>query len=239
MKVRGERDCKDCGTRWSYYETGSVECPACGSLRSVGVEDSRELHTDDPGELDLTATRDAVDAEPLRRVAEIAEETARSYVRRRGFVRGGDLVELDDTYLLARELRHVAAEVGRAMDVSDDEEWYFLELLRCADRDGRPAPGEVPASFRTLRGLAYGEAVREYRGEMADWADEYGADERGRDALETLGDHARRVLALDGDVDPEAAERLAAAARDVAAYLRDGDEDALVSARDRFGRLAE
>jgi DNA-directed RNA polymerase subunit RPC12/RpoP len=39
MKIRGERECKDCGARWSYYETGSVSCPECGSRRSVGVDD--------------------------------------------------------------------------------------------------------------------------------------------------------------------------------------------------------
>jgi DNA-directed RNA polymerase subunit RPC12/RpoP len=31
MKIRGERECTDCGTRWSYYDTASVECPQCGS----------------------------------------------------------------------------------------------------------------------------------------------------------------------------------------------------------------
>jgi len=38
MKIRGDRECKSCGTRWSYYETGSIECPACGSVHSVGVD---------------------------------------------------------------------------------------------------------------------------------------------------------------------------------------------------------
>jgi hypothetical protein len=46
------------------------------------------------------------------------------------------------------------------------------------------------------------------------------------------------VQALDGDVDPETAELLVEAARDVGRHLRDGDDDALASARERFDRLA-
>ncbi len=263
MKVRGQRECKDCGARWSYYETGSVECPDCGSLRSVGVEDERNLHTDTPVEFDLTEVREDVDARPLREVADRAGDLAGEYVRKRGFVRGGDLRPLDDAYLAAQELRHAADVVGRGLDLSDDEEWYFLALLRGADaasdRDGdrhpadgdqRPAPDEVPESMHPIRGLAYADAVAEYRREMADWLDEQDAESgeserrvwdrtQARDALETLGDHVKRVQALDGDVDADTAELLVAATRDVSRYLREGDEDALVSARDRFGRLAE
>ncbi|WP_135852869.1 DUF7117 family protein [Halorussus salinus] len=269
MKVRGQRECKDCGARWSYYETGSVECPDCGSLRSVGVDDERNLHTDTPVEFDLTEVREDVDARPLREIADRAGDLAGEYVRKRGFVRGGDLRPLDDAYLAAQELRHAADVVGRGLDLSDDEEWYFLALLRGADadpetdRDGhptdsdrgpaadqRPAPDEVPESMHSIRGLAYADAVAEYRGDMADWVDERDAedDESGRptwdraqarDALETLGDHVKRVQALDGDVDADTAELLVAATRDVSRYVREGDDDALVSARDRFDRLAE
>jgi predicted RNA-binding Zn-ribbon protein involved in translation (DUF1610 family) len=268
MKVRGQRECTDCGARWSYYETGSVECPDCGSMRSVGVESERRLHTDSPAELDLTEAREAVEDRPIREAADRAGELAREYVRKRGFVRGGDLLELDDTYLVATELRHAADVVGRGLDLSDDEEWYFLALLRGADAesdpddrseadldaDQRPAPGEVPPSMHPVRGLAYADAAAEYRREMADWLDERadgeqddgrddglptGADDRGRSALETLDDHVKRVQALDGDVPADTAELLVEAARDVGRFLREGDDEALVSARERFDRLAE
>ncbi|WP_128476113.1 DUF7117 family protein [Halorussus pelagicus] len=249
MKIRGQRECKDCGARWSYYETGSVECPDCGSLRSVGIDEERNLHTDTPVEFDLTEVREAVDARPLREIADRAGDLSREYVRKRGFVRGGDLRPLDDAYLAAQELRHAADVVGRGLDLSDDEEWYFLALLRSADADPetdpetdqRPAPDDVPKSMHPIRGLAYAESVAEYRREMADWADERDSSavgDDGRDALETLGDHVRRVQALDGDVDADTAELLVAAARDVSEYVREGDADALASARDRFGRLA-
>jgi hypothetical protein len=81
--------------------------------------------------------------------------------------------------------------------------------------------------------------VAEYRREMADWADENGVGEEGTNALETLGDHVKRVQALDGDVEPGTAERLVEAARDVGQSLREDDAEALASARERFDRLAD
>ena len=238
MKVRGDRECKNCGTRWSYYDTGSVECPACGSVRSVGVDSERRLHTDAPVELDLTEARRAAETDSLREAADLAGEAAREYVRKRGFVRGGDLLALDDTYLAAQELRHAADAVGRAMDLDDEDEWYFLALLRGADSGDSPSTAEVPDAMHPIRGLAYGDAVREYRREMADWADEEGVGSEGQSALETLGSHVKRVRALEGDVDPDTADLLVAAARDVSRFLCADDADALASARERFDRLA-
>lgn len=242
MKVRGERECKDCGTRWSYYDTGSVECPACGSVRSVGVDSERRLHTDAPVELDLTEARQAAETESLREAADLAGEAAREYVRKRGFVRGGDLLTLDDTYLAAQELRHASDVVGRAMDLDDEDEWYFLALLRGADQGELPAAAEIPDAMHPVRGLAYGDAVREYRREMADWADEQDVGSEGLSALETLGSHVKRIRALEGDVEPETAELLVSAARDVSRFLRaddaDAGADALASARERLDRLA-
>ncbi len=55
-----ERECTECGTRWSYYETGSIGCPACGSLHSVGL-DERTEHTDLRVEFDLTPVRADID----------------------------------------------------------------------------------------------------------------------------------------------------------------------------------
>ena len=85
MKIRGERECQSCGTRWSYYETGSVVCPDCGSMRSVGLDDPSE-HTASPVTLDLTEIRGVVDDRPLGDIAETASESCREYVRKRGFI---------------------------------------------------------------------------------------------------------------------------------------------------------
>jgi uncharacterized Zn finger protein (UPF0148 family) len=95
MKIRGERECTECGTQWSYYETGSVGCPACGSLRSVGLDDRTE-HTDLSVEFDLAPIRNEIDDVSTDVLADRAREHANEYVRRRGFINAGDLRELDD-----------------------------------------------------------------------------------------------------------------------------------------------
>lgn len=236
MKVRGRRECVDCGARWSYYETGSVTCPDCGSVRSRGLDDERRLHTAGPAELDLSAVRTAVDERPLPEVADGAKATCLEYLRERGFVRAGELLPLDDTYLAAGELVHVADVVGRTMDLGDDEEWYLLELLGGADAGERPAPDEVPGSLRAARGLAVVDAVEDYRSELREWLDEHPHPE-ATEPLAMLGEHGKRMRALQGDVPPAAAERLLSAVRDLSRYLRTGEEEALPTARERLDRL--
>lgn len=238
MDVRGERECKDCGARWSYYETGSVTCPECGSVRSVGTDDERKRHTDLGADLDLGDARTHAANDRLREAADAAESAAREYVRRRGFVSGGDLRDLDDTYLAATELRHAASELGRALDVSEDAEYYFIGLLRGAEDGERPARRDVPESYVAVRGLGYATAVRAYRREVREWYDAGDVDRpHARSLLERLGDHVKRVRALDGDVPLDDSERLVEAARDAAAYLRSGDENVYERARTRLENL--
>ncbi|WP_459191429.1 DUF7117 family protein [Halosimplex sp. J119] len=232
MKIRGERECQSCGTRWSYYETGSVVCPDCGSMRSVGLDDPTE-HTASPAALELTAIRNLVDDESLADVAEATAETCREYVRKRGFVSGGELQPLDDTYLAAAELRFAAEDVARAMRVDDDEEYYFLELLRGADRGERPAADEVPGSLRAVRGLAYARAVDAYRSDVRRYLDDH-PDETVRSLLTTLRDQQKRVEALDGDVSPRTAGQLVYVARSIGRALIDDDETALAEAQRRL-----
>jgi len=241
MRIRGERECKHCGTRWSYYETGSVDCPACGSLRSVGV-DERKRHTDGAVELDLSGVLEMVEEASLRELTDEAKTVCRSYVRSRGFIRGGELRDLDDTYLAASELVHVADVVGRSFDPTDAEELYLLGVIRGAADGDRPGPDDVPESMRAARGLAYADAVRDYRRELDDWIEDRNLeplpdDVRAiRDGIET---HVRRIRALSGDVDPREVERLVETTRDLATYLREDDETALSTARDRIDRLGE
>lgn len=240
MRIRGERECTDCETRWSYYETGSVECPTCGSLRSVGV-DERTEHTASPATLDLSTARNRLDsagddAAETRAAAERAAADCRAFVRRRGFIDAGRLQELDETYLAATELRHVAEELARTMRVSDAEEAYFLTLLGGADRGERPDPNEVPGSLRAARGLAAAEAVSEYRREVGTYLDDH-PDSDAAGAFGTLAEHVKRVEALDGDVDTDLAERIVRVAQELSRYLREDDEMALVAARDRLSRL--
>ena len=240
MEIRGERECKDCGTRWSYYETGSVACPNCESLRSVGIDEERKRHTASAVTLDLTPVRNMIDAEPEEDVAEAAIDECREYVRRHGFIDAGELKPLDDVYLSAHELKQVADVMYRSYDPTADEELYYLSLLRGADRGDRPAADEVPDSIRDARGLAYADAVRAYRRELGTYIDDLDEERPGaRGALESLGDHVKRIRALQGDVDPEDAEILVKAARNLGEATRWDDEDALARCRDRLRRLSE
>jgi uncharacterized Zn finger protein (UPF0148 family) len=236
MRVRGRRECRDCGREWSYYETGSVACPHCGSLRSVGV-DERTRHTAEPVAFDLSPHRRAVEDEAGTDLADVADdvkETTREYLRQRGFIRGGDLLELDDTFLAGHELLQAVDVYARLRTPGDDERVYVMELLGGADRGERPAPDRVPPSMREARGLGVAEAVLAYRREATTWLDD-NPDPAARTTLGSLAERAKRLRALQGDVDPAEAERLVTAACEVWQYLR-GEEAALSTARDRLER---
>lgn len=246
MRIRGRRRCKDCEREWSYYDTGSVTCPDCGSLRSVGIGD-RERHTDAAAELDLTPHRNAIgafdeDASTGRHAlpedaADDLKSDLRAYVRERGFVSGGELRDVDDTYLAANELLHAADVYARLRDASEDEHLYVLSLLRDADGGERPTTEEVPPSMTAARGLAYAKALSAFRRDVSLWLDD-NPDPDARRTLETLGDHVKRVEALEGDVPVHQSEGLVRAARELATYAREGDEASLATARDRLARLS-
>lgn len=236
MKVRGTRECQECGTRWAYYETGSVDCPACGSIRSVGV-DERTEHTATGGELDLTAARTVLkQGRPLREALRAAKERCRGYVLSRGFISAGELRPLDDRFLAAMELRHAADIAGRTRSPAESEEAYVLALLQGADFGERPAPDEVPDSMRAARGLAAAEAVETYLREVRTVLGDVDRP-AVRPLLEAVDDHVRRVQALDGDVPVAEADRLVSTMRDIGQALMTDEESGLATARDRLDRL--
>jgi uncharacterized Zn finger protein (UPF0148 family) len=246
MKIRGERECKNCGTRWSYYETGEASCPDCGSLRSVAVEDERCHHTDSPAEIELTPHRTALaDGEGITDIADSVASDCRAYLRKRGFLRGGELLPLDDTYLAVGELRAAItdyrrdARFGAASDEPEREaaERYLLDLLQGADDGERPAPADVPESLAPARGLAYAAAVDAYRDDVASYLDD-APEEDARRTLGRIRDQQKRLDALEGDLPPETVESLVRACRDLHRYLN-GEESALAAARQRLDGLAE
>jgi uncharacterized Zn finger protein (UPF0148 family) len=237
MRVRGERECRGCGTVWSYYDTGSVACPSCGSLQSVGVDD-RTRHTAGPAPFDLSSLRDRVDPEAPAALADEVKSTAREYLRRRGFIDAGELADLDDTVLAAAELVQAIDVLARLRDPTDDERLYVLDLLRGADAGERPAVADVPARMHAARGVAYAERLREYRREVRTWLDDAGVDAPlARRTLSAVDEHAKRVLAVEGDVPPGEVEALVRATRETVRALRDDEEGALATARDRLDRL--
>lgn len=231
MDIRGERECKSCGTRWSYYETGEIACPECNSLHSVGVDEPK-THTEGQANLDLTPVRNAVDTKSIRRVAADATASTRRYIKTVGFVRAGELESLEETFLAAMELRRVGTTVRRLRSLEDTEKAYFLELLRGADQGERPGPKAVPKLFYPERGLAVAASIDIYVTEIRRWREEQTAQVDR--LLSTVRGHRKRIEALDGDVDPTDAERLVRTVRDLSRYLRTGDEGSLARAQERL-----
>ena len=235
MKIRGDRECKACGTRWSYYDTGSVACPECGSLQSVGVDDRKE-HTSAPITLDLSPIRSRIDDDPLGELADEAASVCGEYTRRQGFIDAGDLQPLDDTYLAAMELRHVARLLDQSLRADSDEEYYLLSLLRGADGGERPPPENVPESVRTARGLAHAQAVEDYCGDVRTYLDGDPGSSVA-DLLSLVAEHRKRVQALDGDVPASDAESLVRATKAIGRAAIGDDEGALAEARNRLDAL--
>jgi len=234
MRIRGRRRCVDCGEEWSYYDTGDVACPTCGSLHSVAAGEDRRLHTDAPVDLDLSEIRADVETRPLREVAADAEEAALEYVSARGFVHAGELQPLDDAMVAASQLRHVAAHLRRSIrDPDEVVEAHFLALLAGAPEGKRP--DDVPEALWGPYGLALASVVDRYRSETATWLEE--RDRPAVIAMETLRDHVKRVEALDGAVPSADADALLAAARGIGTYLREDDEAALARAEERLRTL--
>jgi uncharacterized Zn finger protein (UPF0148 family) len=236
MRVRGRRRCTECGHEWSYFETGEVACPDCDSLRSVGTGE-RQRHTDNPVELDLSAHRNELESvTDVGGIADGLKATLREYVRKRGFVSGGDLRTVDDTILAAAELLHAVDVFDRSRESTESSRLYVLELLRGADKNERPAPDAVPESMADARGLAYAEILDAFCSDLGTWLDDH-PDPAAARVRETLRTHVKRVDAVYGDVPVAESEALVRAARELVTYLVEGDEAALATAEDRLSRL--
>lgn len=236
MRVRGRRECRDCGTRWSYFETGELSCPACGGLHSVGRDDPRE-HTDLAPDLSLDAVRASLAEAPLERTAWRARRTAGEYLRRRGFIRGGALAPLDDTFLAAAELRHVAGHLERDRTPDERVEAYFLDLLETVDRDERLPATAVPRPLRSARGLAVVDAVERYTRETRRFRPGRDLGPTERTVLDRLEAQTTRLGHLDGDVPPERAEILVVATRELSRAIRGNGEEDLARALERLDGL--
>ncbi len=230
MDIRGQRECQSCGARWSYYESADISCPVCGSIRSVGV-DERKRHTAGNATLALDSITADIGDEPIGALADRASDAARSYIKPTGFIHAGELQPLSDRYLTACELRRVGATLGRVMQIEEDEQLYFLQLLRAADSGDRPEPSAVPATLHPERGLAVTAGIDAYLGDLREFVDEREA--RVDTVLAAVTTQRKRIEALEGDVDPEEAEELVRTVRDLADYLRDSDDTALTDALER------
>jgi predicted nucleic acid-binding Zn-ribbon protein len=229
MEIRGERECKRCGTQWSYAETGSPECPNCGSRYSVGVGERAE-HTDRPADLDLEASLSALAEERLAAAGRLAADAAREYVHRRGFVAAGELRPLSARYVLAQEVRQVGQRLRTATPPTAEtvDLEYAKRLFEAAATGELPPPAAVPETMAGARGLAVAAAVADYRRAIRSRLD---ADADLERALDRLDSHVRRVRALDGAIEPETASQLLQAAQTAGAIVR-GEADRTALERD-------
>lgn len=234
MKIRGQRQCKDCGTEWSYYETGSLECPNCESIHSRGLDQTRSRHTDAPITLDVDTIRSTLANQPIADAAREIATLARQYTTARGFIHAGDLQPLDEQYRLAVELRTVADTLHRALDPSETAEEYLLQLITALEEN--IPPPQVFSSLQSAHGLAAASAVQAYRRDLVTWLDEHPQDPNIRRSVGRIRAHERRILALDGAVPPATADTLVAAVRDIESAIH-GDEAALTRAMNRLDRL--
>ena len=240
MKIRGTRQCNSCDTKWSYYDTGSVACPACGSIRSVGVDEERKQHTDTPVTLEVDSIKQqlAADSTSINDVAPELLRTLRSYTRKRGFIRGGTLRELDEQYLGTHELIHATDICTRSHRTTELDELYVLELFTAVSEGSRITHTDVPQRLHPARGAGYTDAVSAYRRDLDIYL-ESTPDADAKDAVTRLQTHLKRADALEGDIPLETAETLVMFAHEIAAYLLDADSDALASARNRLDRLSK
>lgn len=269
MKIRGQRVCQACATEWSYYETGSIACPNCGSLRSVGHDDERRLHTDAPAALSLAQFQAQIAEEPVEAYAADLKAVLREYTRKRGFINGGELQPLDDRYLTARTLLHTVDMLARSHEPTTDAELYLLSLYKTLADDPDTASDAVDgvdadtavtdaddatdvdaADDAELTAAQVPRELRDAWGVAA--ADAVAAycsdlrtwldgtpDEAAATTLSQLRDHVNRLNALQGDVEPAVATDLVETARAIGRYLRMGDDEALTAARERLTALAQ
>lgn len=168
MEIRGERECLECGSTWSYFEIGSVECPECGSIRS------RSISTPERD----TSTVIGIDTDEL--VEELgtnfkdglsdALESCRSYVTRQGFVEGGDLQPPEVRYVMACEVVEIceAFTTPDRQDISKEEKKYVVDLVRGL-RNGNP-PDERPESLDDYHNLAVARTVERYAKDVTRYA---------------------------------------------------------------------
>jgi uncharacterized Zn finger protein (UPF0148 family) len=230
MEIRGQRECRACEERWSYYETGSVTCPSCGSVRSVGVDD-RTRHTDGSVQLDLSTAQAAAANDEMAAATKAARTACGKYLRIRGFVDAGRLRPLDEVFVAAAELRRAASVYDRRLTPDDDDRSYFMALLQGAAEGDRPESSAVPTTMWSARGLGMSSAVEAYMRDLSTWR----LDQEDQPGLDTmmgrLRDHVRRIQALDGEVDPQHTDRLLRATQAIGRYAVDGVVDDRETAR--------
>ena len=191
MEIRGERECLECGSTWSYFESREVCCPECGSIKSQSMSSPR---------MDNTTDIDLVDSEVLGGLSDdldsalsTLEERCREYTGKTGFVERGDLKPPSPRYVMACEVKQIAA-IYDANQLTGDDRRYFVDLVHGL-RDGEP-PEKPSGELEYIHNTAIAETVRDYATEVERYARKRSVDVPGE--MERARSLAKRTLATEG-----------------------------------------
>lgn len=196
MEIRGRRRCLDCGATWNYFETGGVDCPECGSIRSTSTTEGRQDTSST--ELNMEDVVQELGTDFTGGLSEAADR-CRSYVSRRGFIETGELQPPDARYVMASEIVEIADVFTQPMrrEVGESERNYVVDLVRGL-RAGEP-PEDRPESLDAAHNMALARTAERYIRDLRRYARSEGIDvpqgvEKAREAL-------KRTEATEGDAD--------------------------------------
>ncbi|MFB6186034.1 MAG: hypothetical protein ABEI86_04100 [Halobacteriaceae archaeon] len=222
MEIKGYRECRECGHQWSYYETGNIQCPECGSIKSTGI-DERRLHTNTPVEIDITSIQSLVSNDEFRQAGQLAAEEARNYTIRRGFIQEGELIQCDDRIFSCHELRNLGNYINRTTSITDETEYYFIETIQAVKNKGRPDQQAIPMKLRSIRGLAYARTAKDYLNAVMTWVEYTDQQPPSRGVFERTKENIKRVEALDGDISVRDSERIYEIVTNLYSYCTTGE----------------
>ncbi|MDY7082388.1 MAG: hypothetical protein SXQ77_08310 [Halobacteria archaeon] len=191
MEIRGERECLDCGSTWSYFDTKSVESVGGEEMDSDSV--LGELRMDDVIPRLGTEFEDAL---------EDAEENCRSYVSRQGFIKGGELQPPSPRFVMACEIIEIADALLRPMrrEITEDERLYVVDMIHGLKEGEPPAPDERPESLDTYHNLAVARTVEDYAREVSRYVRNSSEKELPGE-IEEARTKAKRTKATEGEED--------------------------------------
>ncbi|MFB6253304.1 MAG: hypothetical protein ABEI06_01680 [Halobacteriaceae archaeon] len=222
MEIKGYRECRECGHQWSYYETGNVQCPECGSIKSTGL-DERTLHTNNPVEIDITSIQSLVSNDEFRQAGQRAAKEARNYTIKRGFIHKGDLIRCDERIFSCHELRNLGNYINRTASITEETEYYFIETIQAVKNSGRPDQQAIPKNLRSIRGLAYARAAKDYLNDVTTWIEYADHELPSGGVLERTKENIKRVEALDGDISIGDSERIYEIVANLYSYCTTGE----------------
>ncbi len=197
MEISGERECLDCGEQWSYFETRQIECPECGSIKSMSISES-ELDTASSrkNELDMSDLYTEFQTDFMNALTQ-AGDRSREYIASTGFIEGGELRPPMLRYVMAREIMEIADYIDLSLDtdISASEERYIIDLVKGV-KSGDP-PDKRPNSMNNHHYMAVAKTAEEYATELFKYFEQNSEDIP--EGLEKARSLAKKTKATNGE----------------------------------------